>query len=103
MRAEQYRRRWPELKVRARQLWSRLSDDDLDRINGEREALIEALEARYGRTRQELEPEVRDFEQNVFEAEETGIPGDQPVEFHPVRGDERQDADATGVPGRGSP
>lgn len=101
MSGEEYRRRWPELKARAKQLWSRLSDDDLDRIDGERENLIVALEERYGRTRQELEPEVRDFEQNFFESDAAAEPsaprGDRPLAIHPVRAD-GPDADATGVP-----
>lgn len=104
MSGEEYRRRWPELKARAKQLWSRLSDDDLDRIDGQRENLIVALEERYGRTRQELEPEVRDFEQNFFES--AGAPtGSGPAATGPSASDTSAsdpaatDPSAPGAPG----
>jgi len=49
---------WNELKGKVRENWGRLTDDDLDIIEGEREQLIGRVQQRYGRARDEAEHEV---------------------------------------------
>jgi len=41
--------------------WEKLSDDDIERIAGQRNQLIETLMERYARTREVAEREVADF------------------------------------------
>jgi len=48
MNWDQVRSRWPQLRGSAQEQWGRLSDDDLDIIDGHRERLISRLEVRYG-------------------------------------------------------
>jgi uncharacterized protein YjbJ (UPF0337 family) len=49
---------WTQLKGRIRQQWGRLTDDDMTRINGDREVLLGKLQEIYGRTREEAEAEL---------------------------------------------
>ncbi len=46
---------WGELKGRIRKRWGRLTTDDLDQIEGDREVLVGKLQERYGRTREQVE------------------------------------------------
>ena len=54
---------WKQLKGKVQQKWGDLTDDDLDRINGQREELIGRIQEKYGRARREVEREVREFEE----------------------------------------
>lgn len=49
---------WKSVKGQARQKWGKLTDDDLDVIEGKREELIGRLQSRYGKRRDEAESEV---------------------------------------------
>jgi uncharacterized protein YjbJ (UPF0337 family) len=52
---------WRVFKGRVRERWGKLTDDDLDRIDGKYEQLIGTLQARYGWAREQLEHEVDEF------------------------------------------
>ena len=52
---------WSQLKGRVRQEWGRFSNDDVARIDGDREVLLGRLQELYGRTREEAEEEVEQF------------------------------------------
>jgi uncharacterized protein YjbJ (UPF0337 family) len=52
---------WTQLKGRVRQEWGRFSNDDVARINGDREILLGRLQELYGRTREEAEEELEQF------------------------------------------
>ena len=51
---------WKQMKGDLKQVWGELSDDDLSRIEGDREKLIGVLQERYGIARDEAERRVRD-------------------------------------------
>lgn len=53
--------RWPSLRGLAQVFWSRLTDDDLRRIDGRPRRLIEALQQRYQRPLSEVVKEVGRF------------------------------------------
>jgi len=57
---------WAQLKGKVREQWGKLTDDDLDVINGRREQLIGTLRAKYGRTQEEAEKELRSFEDRLM-------------------------------------
>lgn len=40
--------KWPILKHEVRKRWTKLTDEDLDRVNGKTEELIRVLRKRYG-------------------------------------------------------
>ena len=50
-----------QLKGKAKEEWGRLSDDDLDRIEGSRDELVGVIQDRYGKSREEAEKEVDDW------------------------------------------
>ena len=53
---------WMQLKGKVRETWGDLTDDDLDVIAGKRDQLIGKLKERYGKSTEELDREVTDFE-----------------------------------------
>jgi len=55
---------WMRLKGKVRQQWGKLTDDDLDKIQGNAEMLIGKVQEAYGKTREQAEKELdRWFEQ----------------------------------------
>lgn len=53
--------KWKQLKGKAQQQWGKLTDDDLERVQGGREELIGIVQERYGYERSRAEREVNDF------------------------------------------
>ena len=56
---------WASLKGRVRNRWRKLTEDDLEEINGSRRLLILALQRRYGAEPEAIELDLRDFEDEV--------------------------------------
>ena len=56
---------WKQLHGRIREWWGRLTDDEIDQINGRREILVGKLQEKYGYTRQEAERRVREFAEKI--------------------------------------
>jgi uncharacterized protein YjbJ (UPF0337 family) len=50
--------KWKQMRGEVKKWWGDLTDDDLDRIEGERDKLIGLLQERYGYTREKAEAEV---------------------------------------------
>jgi len=50
--------KWNQLKGNVRKQWGNLTDDDVDKIQGDSEILLGRIQERYGRTREEAEREV---------------------------------------------
>jgi len=53
--------KWTELKGRLRAQWGRLTDDDLEEIQGDAEILIGKLQQRYGHAKDRIRKEVDDW------------------------------------------
>jgi uncharacterized protein YjbJ (UPF0337 family) len=53
---------WKQFKGQARQQWGKLTDDELDKVEGRREELVGRIQERYGIARDEAERQVRDWE-----------------------------------------
>jgi len=51
MTSEQLHGKWEKMKVSAKQQWGRLTGDDLEAIDGDRDLLIRKLQQRYGVTK----------------------------------------------------
>lgn len=56
---------WKQLKGQAQQKWGKLSNDDLDVIDGKREELVGRLQERYGYERDRAEREADEFVRGV--------------------------------------
>jgi uncharacterized protein YjbJ (UPF0337 family) len=53
--------KWHQLKGKVRSQWGRLTDDELDVIDGESERLVGLLQERYGYARDRAKREVDQF------------------------------------------
>lgn len=60
--------RWTQVKGSAKRQWGKLTDDDLDIAEGNRDYLIGKIQERTGRAREEIEIEVNDFEGRIQSA-----------------------------------
>ena len=56
---------WKEFKGKARQKWSDLTDDDLDKIQGKREELIGKVQDKKGIARDAAEREVDEWSRSL--------------------------------------
>jgi uncharacterized protein YjbJ (UPF0337 family) len=61
MNTEQIKGQWMQVKGEIKKQWGKLTDDELDRIAGERDKLVGKLQEKYGITKEEAERQVRDF------------------------------------------
>lgn len=54
--------KWTQLKGDVKARWGKLTDDHLDQIEGNRDKLLGKLQETYGRSREDAEKEVKEFE-----------------------------------------
>ena len=52
---------WREFKGKAKQQWGKLTDDDLDIVDGKREELAGKIQNRYGIAKDEAQKQIDDF------------------------------------------
>lgn len=62
MNSDQLKGNWNILKGKVREKWGDLTDDDVNRMEGEQEQLIGAIQKRYGIAREEAERQVNDWQ-----------------------------------------
>jgi uncharacterized protein YjbJ (UPF0337 family) len=62
MNKETLEGKWEQLKGNIRKQWGKLTDDDLDVIQGNIENLIGKLQERYGMTKEEAKKAVDEFD-----------------------------------------
>ena len=63
MKWDQIAEQWSRMSRSAKERWNKLSDADLELIEGDQEELIARLEQRYGWPREKAENEVHDWAQ----------------------------------------
>ncbi|GIP44205.1 CsbD family protein [Paenibacillus sp. J45TS6] len=56
-----FKGKWTQMKGEAKKQWGKLTDDDLDVINGEKDKLIGKLQEKYGHTREQAETEYNNW------------------------------------------
>ena len=61
MNWDQIKGNWTQFKGKAQQQWGKLTNDDLDVVEGKREELVGRIQERYGITKEEAEKQVNDF------------------------------------------
>jgi uncharacterized protein YjbJ (UPF0337 family) len=52
---------WKQFKGRAKQAWSKLTDDDIQNLTGKRDELAGKIQERYGIKKQEAERQIDDW------------------------------------------
>jgi uncharacterized protein YjbJ (UPF0337 family) len=57
--------KWTQIKGSLKSKWGKLTDDDLDRIDGNHQYLVGKLQERYGWQKEQAEREIRDFEHSL--------------------------------------
>ena len=57
--------KWKQFKGQAKQRWGRLTDDDLDVIDGKRDELVGRLQSRYSKSRAEVERDIDDWQNSI--------------------------------------
>ncbi|MBP1851432.1 CsbD family protein [Rhizobium halophytocola] len=58
MNWDQIEGKWKQYKGEAKVQWGKLTDDDLDQINGNRDKLAGKLQEQYGKSKDEVEREI---------------------------------------------
>lgn len=58
---DQLQGKWQQLRGKVKEQWGRLTDDDLDVIDGRRDQLEGRLRERYGKAKEEIRREVDEF------------------------------------------
>jgi uncharacterized protein YjbJ (UPF0337 family) len=53
--------KWKQVKGEAKVQWGKLTDDDLEMINGQADKLVGLIQERYGRSRDQAQKEVDRF------------------------------------------
>jgi uncharacterized protein YjbJ (UPF0337 family) len=61
MNWDQVKGNWAQVKGKAQQQWGKLTNDDLDVIEGRREEFVGKVQERYGIAKEEAEKQVDDF------------------------------------------
>jgi uncharacterized protein YjbJ (UPF0337 family) len=62
MNWDQIKGNWKQAKGQAQQKWGKLTNDDLDVVEGKREELVGRVQERYGIAKDEAERQVKEFE-----------------------------------------
>jgi uncharacterized protein YjbJ (UPF0337 family) len=95
---------WKQFQGKVKEQWGKLTDDDLDRIEGRREQLAGAIQKRYGIEKDEAEKQVSAFEQHCVECHEEGqgmkseprvraMPEKQPAGQHAMNNPSKEKSD----------
>ena len=53
--------KWKQARGKVKQMWGKLTDNDLDRISGHVDQLVGIVQERYGYTKEQAEKEVAKF------------------------------------------
>ena len=61
MNADVLKGKWMEMKGKVKEQWGKLTDDDLDKIEGRSEQMVGLLQQRYGYAREKAEEEYNRF------------------------------------------
>lgn len=73
MNWDQIEGKWKQAKGTIKQKWGKLTDDDLDVINGQKDKLVGKLQERYGINKEEAQKQIDNW--NYSEAASpTGVP-----------------------------
>ena len=68
MNEDVFKGQWKQIRGKAKEWWGKLTDDDLNMINGKRDQLLGKLQEKYGFTREEA---ARQLDQRLTELQPT--------------------------------
>ena len=70
MNKDQLQGKWLQIKGAVKAQWGKLTNDDLDEIDGNLERLVGIVQERYGYARERAEKEVQEFQRRQASAAE---------------------------------
>jgi uncharacterized protein YjbJ (UPF0337 family) len=62
MNTDQLKGKWHQMKGEAKVQWGKLTDDDLEQVDGNAEKLVGRIQERYGYAREKAAKEVEQFQ-----------------------------------------
>ena len=62
MNTDRLKGQWKQVRGKIKEQWGRLTEDDLDVIDGKRQQLLGRIQARHGVAKEEAEQQVGEFE-----------------------------------------
>lgn len=65
MNWDQIKGKWTQFRGKAKEQWGDLTDDDLDRIEGNRDQLLGRIQERYGIAKEEAERQVDNWSRSI--------------------------------------
>lgn len=65
MNSDQLKGKWKQVKGSVKERWGKLTDDDLDVIDGQSEQLIGTIQERYGIAREAAQKQVDDWNKSL--------------------------------------
>jgi len=74
MNWDQVEGKWKQYKGQMKEKWGKLTDDELDVINGQRQQLVGKIQQHYGIAREEAEKQADEFVKNLQAADEAAAP-----------------------------
>ena len=72
MNSEQLQGKWKQMKGSVKEQWGKLTDDDVDIINGQSDQLVGKIQERYGIAKEEAQRQVDEWMRT--DTRETEIP-----------------------------
>ena len=61
MNSDQLQGKWKQMKGSVKERWGKLTDDDVDVINGQNEKLVGKIQEKYGIAKEEAQRQVEDW------------------------------------------
>ena len=61
MNWDQFEGKWKQMKGSVKEQWGKLTDDDLDRISGQRDQLVGRIQERYGLAKEAAEKQADEW------------------------------------------
>lgn len=75
MNQDQMEGKWKQLKGSFKEKWGKFTDDDITRLNGNREKIIGALQEKYGQTKEQAQKEFDNWYSSQEQHERTRTGG----------------------------
>jgi uncharacterized protein YjbJ (UPF0337 family) len=73
MNSDEMKGKWRQLKGSVRERWGKLTDDDVDIINGQNEQLVGKIQEKYGIAKDEAQRQVDDWMRADRQAHDTDV------------------------------
>jgi len=73
MNSDEMKGKWKQLKGSVRECWGKLTDDDVDIINGQNEQLVGKIQEKYGIAKDEAQRQVDDWMRADQQAHDTDV------------------------------